>query len=267
MSIRLVAVDLDGTLLNSEKEITARTVNAIARARHVGVHLVMASARPPRSVQPLYDQLQLRTLQINHNGAMVWDPINRKALLHRPLTVATCRAVIDKARQKYPEILISLEVMDRHYTDYFDESYVTERGRHRQPDKVGSIDELLTEPVTKLLLLGPPAKILELRGLLSSHFGGQLSIARSEEYMLQVMHPTAGKSSALATVCKYYQLTRDEVMAIGDMPNDLGMIQWAGMGVAVHNAHPLVRQAADYITASNDDDGVAEALEMFVVGR
>jgi hypothetical protein len=107
---------------------------------------------------------------------------------------------------------------------------------------------------------------VELEGLLARHFAGLLLVLRIEEYMLQIMHPTAGKSSALAAVAELYKVPRAQVMAIGDAPNDLGMIQWAGLGIAVNNAHPLVRRAADYITASNDEEGAAEAMEMFVCG-
>jgi len=267
MPINLIAIDLDGTLLNSSKQITPRTLSAIRRTGGVGARIVIASARPPRSVQPLYDFCQLQTVQINYNGALVWDPVGRTVMLHRPMPIATVRAVIELARIGHPDTLASVEVLDKWYTDKFDASYVTETSKVFQPDKVAPFDELLTEPVTKLNLLGPPGAMIELEGLLASHFGGQLAMVRIEDYMLQIMHPTAGKSSALAAVAKRYHVPRDQVMAIGDAPNDLGMIQWAGLGVAVHNAHPLVLQAADYITASNDDDGVAEALEMFVCGR
>ncbi len=266
MPINLIALDLDGTLLNSDKQVTPRAVDAIRRAGRMGVRVVIASARPPRSVQPLYQQCGLRTVQINYNGAMIWDPIGRTVLLHRPMPVETVKAVIRLARSRHPGTLVSLEVLDRWYTDRFDASYVTETSKVFLPDKVGTIEDLLDQPVTKLMLLGPAAQIVELEGLLGSHFGGQVATVRTEDYMVQVMHPTAGKGSALALVARHYGVPQGEVMALGDAPNDLAMIQWAGLGVAVHNAHPLVRQAADYITASNDEDGVAEALEMFVVG-
>jgi len=182
------------------------------------------------------------------------------------MPIETVQAVIRLARERHPDTLVSLEVLDHWYTDRFDARYATETSKAFLPDKVASLDVLLDHPPTKLMLLGPAGHIIELEGLLGSHFGGQLATVRTEDYMLQVMHPTAGKSTALALVARHYGVSQGEVMAIGDAPNDLGMIQWAGLGVAVHNAHPLVRQAADYITASNDEDGVAEALEMFVVG-
>lgn len=266
MPVDLVAIDLDGTLLNSSKQVTSRTLNAIRRTSAMNVRVIIASARPPRSVQPLYDFCELRTVQINYNGAMIWDPCERKIILHRPMPQQTVRSIIDLARSRYGQTLASVEVADHWYTDRFDASYVTETSKVFLPDRVAPFDELLTEPVTKLMLLGPAEHMVELEGLLASHFGGQISMVRIEDYMIQIMHPTAGKSSALAAVARMYGVGRESVMAIGDAPNDLAMIQWAGLGVAVNNAHPLVRQAADYITASNDEDGVAEALEMFVCG-
>jgi Cof subfamily protein (haloacid dehalogenase superfamily) len=266
MPVNLVAIDLDGTLLNSDKQVTARTLTAIRRTGAMGVRVVIASARPPRSVQPLYDYCGLSTVQINYNGAMIWDPAARRIVLHRPMPQETVRAIIEVARQRYPDTLASVEVADHWFTDRFDASYVTETSKVFKPDRVAPFAELLTKPVTKLMLLGPGEHMVQIEGLLASHFSGQISMVRIEDYMIQIMHPTAGKSSALAAVARLYGIGRDSVMAIGDAPNDLGMIQWAGLGVAVHNAHPLVRQAADYITASNDEDGVAEALEMFVCG-
>jgi Cof subfamily protein (haloacid dehalogenase superfamily) len=267
MPINLVAIDLDGTLLTSDKQITPRAVAAIRRAAVLGVRVVIASARPPRSVQPLYDLCGLNTVQINYNGALVWDPIGRKIILHRPMVPETVHAVIELARSRHPQTLASIEILDKWYTDKFDPTYVTETAKVFQPDKVVPFDQSLTEPVTKLMLLGPAESIIELEGLLASHFSGQLLVLRIEDYMLQIMHPTAGKSSALAAVAELYNVPRSQVMAIGDAPNDLGMIQWAGLGVAVNNAHPLVRKAADYITASNDEEGAAEAMEMFVCGK
>lgn len=264
--VNMVAVDLDGTLLNSNKEVTPRTLVAIRRASAAGVKIVIASARPPRSVQPLYEFCGLTTVQINYNGALVWDPAARSVVLHRPMPPETVRAVVAAAREQYPGTLASLEVLDHWYTDRFDATYVTETSKVFAPDRVAPLAEFLGEPVTKLMLLGPADAVIELEAMLARQFAGQLSMVRIEDYMIQIMHPSAGKSTALATVADLYGVPRDGVMAIGDAPNDLGMIEWAGLGVAVHNAHPIVRQAADYITASNDEDGVAEALEMFVVG-
>ncbi|HUX16625.1 MAG TPA: HAD-IIB family hydrolase, partial [Phycisphaerae bacterium] len=152
MAIRLVALDLDGTLLDSNKRLTLRTQGAIERANRMGVRVVIASARPPRSVQPLYDRLGLRTVQIVYNGAMVWDPVRHKVLLHRPLATDAARQVIDAARGKFPDTLVSLEVLNRWYTDRFDEALAQDNGVTLRPDGIGPLEEILIEPVTKLML-------------------------------------------------------------------------------------------------------------------
>jgi Cof subfamily protein (haloacid dehalogenase superfamily) len=266
MPINLVALDLDGTLLDSNKRLTVRSYAAIERANRLDVKVVIASARPPRTVQPLYDQLGLRTVQINYNGALVWDPRHNMVLMHRPLTPEAARAVITAAREILPDVLVSVEMINRWCTDRYDPDKAAAQGWTFRPDCIAPLDQVLGEPVTKLMFLASPEQAVELEDKLNARFGQQLAIARVDEAIVQAMHPRAGKSAALAMVADLYDIDRDGVMAIGDALNDLGMIQWAGLGIAVHNAHPRVRQAADYITASNDEDGVAEALEMFVVG-
>ncbi|MCG3178805.1 MAG: 5-amino-6-(5-phospho-D-ribitylamino)uracil phosphatase YitU [Phycisphaerae bacterium] len=267
MPIELVAIDLDGTLLDSNKRLTVRSHGAIERANRLGVKVVIASARPPRTVQPLYDQLGLRTVQINYNGAMVWDPRHSMVLMHRPLTPEAARAVITAARECQPEVLVSIEMLNKWCTDRYDAAQAAAQGWTLKPDCIAPLDEILGQPVTKLMFLAPPEAAIALEERLNARFGQQLAVARVDEAIVQVMHPRAGKSAALSLVADLYDVDRDQVMAIGDALNDLGMIQWAGLGIAVHNAHPRVRQAADYITASNDEDGVAEAIEMFVIGN
>jgi hypothetical protein len=266
MAIELFAVDLDGTLLNSSKQLTLRSYEAIERARRLGIRVVISSARPPRTVQPLYDRLGLQTVQINYNGAMVWDPIKDELLLHRTISAATARTVIERAREHVPQTLVSIETLDRWCTDRYENGQADQYDQALRPDCIAPLDELLTEDITRLMLVAAHEQAIELEEQLNGQFGKQLSVARVDESLVQVMHPRAGKMSALSTVAEHYGRQRNSVMAIGDALNDLGMIQWAGLGVAVHNAHPRVRSMADFITASNDEDGVAEALEMFVIG-
>src|SRR6476469_243867 len=124
--IRLVAVDLDGTLLNDSKEVTQRTASALACLPAQGVRVVIASARPPRSVRALYRSLKLDTLQINYNGALIWDETNGRAFFHKPMDGELARAIIDRARERFDEVLVSCEILDRWCTDRDDHTYTTE---------------------------------------------------------------------------------------------------------------------------------------------
>ena len=157
--IQLVAADLDGTLLDERKVIAPATSAAIAAIRRRGIRFVIASARPPRSVRHIYQQLQLDTLQINYNGALVWDEINRTAVAHHPLEGELALQIIRLARAMDSRVLVTCEILDRWHTDRLDNTYTTETGRLFPPDVIAPVQSFCQQPVTKLLLLGPPVII------------------------------------------------------------------------------------------------------------
>jgi Cof subfamily protein (haloacid dehalogenase superfamily) len=260
--IRLVAIDLDGTLLNDAKRVTERTVDALRCASGAGVRVVIASARPPRSVRHVYRQLDLDTWQINYNGALVWDEANRRAVEHRPMAPGTVVELVRLARERHPEVLVSCEILDRWCTDRFDQTYTTETGRLFPPDLVAPVEQFCVEPVTKLMLLAAPATLDQLEPALRTA-ALPVGVIRSDPDLIQVMDNSADKGVALRTVAEHYGVTPDEVMAIGDALNDVPMLKAAGVAVAMDNAHPSVKAAADWVAPSNNDHGVHAALERF----
>jgi len=259
-NIRLVAVDLDGTLLNDSKTVSERTVRALAGLPERNVRVVIASARPPRRVRHIYKSLGLDTLQINYNGALIWDEPNLRAVYHRPLPGNFVRQMVDFARDLYEEVLVSCEVMDRWYTDRSDQSYTTETGRMFKPDVIAPVGEFCKLEITKLLFLTEPAIIARLEPALLERFGKQVVILQTDEHMLQIIHPKAGKAAALGRVAAHYNINLEDVMAIGDAPNDVGMLQLAGVAVAMDNAPARVKQVAHWVAPSNNDHGVHAAL-------
>ncbi|HYO08944.1 MAG TPA: Cof-type HAD-IIB family hydrolase [Tepidisphaeraceae bacterium] len=261
--IRLVAVDLDGTLLDDSKRVTDPTAGALACLPLRDVKLVIASARPPRSVRHIYQQLGLDTLQINYNGALIWDEPNRRPIFHRPIPGRLARGVIEHARDMFDEVIVTAEVMDRWFTDRTDQSFTTETGKLFGPDVVCPVAEMCQQPVTKLMLLGEPRIILRLEDVLATAFGDDVTILKTDRDLLQIMHPEVSKAVALAKVAKWYGVPMEQVMAIGDAPNDVGMLQAAGVSVAMDNAHPLVKDAADWVAPSNNDHGVRAALARY----
>jgi len=261
--IRLVAVDLDGTLLNDSKQVTEQTAEALSCLPGRDVKLVIASARPPHSVRHIYQQLRLDTFQINYNGALVWDEPNQKAMFHRPIAGTLARQIIDTARDMFEETIVTAELLDKWFTDRNDDSHTTETGKLFKPDVICTIPQLCAHPVTKLMLLGEPRLILRLEDTLASTFDGKVTILKTDKDLLQIMHPQVSKSIALTKVAKFYGVPMDQVMAIGDAPNDVGMLQTAGVSVAMDNAHPLVKDVADWIAPSNNDHGVHAALARY----
>jgi len=261
--IRLVAVDLDGTLLNDSKQISGRNLAALHRLPDREVKLVIASARPPRSVRQIYSRLKLDTLQINYNGALIWDEPNQKALLHSPLPGSLVAEMVDVARDWFDEVIVACECMDRWLTDRADDTHTTETGRMFKPDVIAPLDDFINNDATKLMFLAEPTVISRLEPILYKAYGQQVIILQTDDNLLQIMSPNAGKSVALQIVADHYGVPMQQVMAIGDAPNDVGMLQLAGVGVAMGNAKPVVKAVADWIAPSNNDHGVHAALARY----
>ena len=257
-TIKLVAIDLDGTLLDSNKKVSEQTVRGLQCLS--GARVVSASARPPRSVRHIYRQLGLDTWQINYNGALIWDEINQQPIFHRPMKAELAREMIDIARDMFDEVLIHAEIMDKWYTDRDDTSHTTETGKLFKPDGICSIDGFCAQPITKLMMLGEPPVLTRIEALLLEEFSDKVSILHTDRDLLQIMDKRVSKAVALHKVAAHYGIKQEEVMAVGDAPNDVGMLQYAGVAVAMDNAHDMVKKIADWIAPSNDDHGVHAAL-------
>jgi hypothetical protein len=258
--IRLVAIDLDGTLLDDTKQISLQTAKALACLPARDVKVVIASARPPRSVRHIYHALKLDTLQINYNGALIWDERAGLAVFHRPMNGKLVRALIDAARAQFDSVVVTCEILDRWYTDRFDQPYTTETGKLFKPDVVAALHEICAQPITKLVLLADPRAITQLETTLEKTHKGKAVIVRTDPQLIQIMDKRVSKAAALKMVAAHYDVPMQRVMAIGDAPNDVGMLQLAGVAVAMDNAYEIVKQTADWVAPSNNDHGVHAAL-------
>jgi len=262
-TIRLIAIDLDGTLLDGAKRVSDGTAEAIRGLAARGVKAVIASARPPRSVRPFHRLLGLDTWQINYNGALIWDEVGRRAVFHRPMAAELAREVAGRARAVHPGVLVSCEVLDRWYTDRFDPAFNTETGKIFPPDVIAPLETFLGQPITKLMLLGSPEAIDGLEALFAREFAGRAGMVRTDPDLLQVMDRRVSKAAALREVAAGYGIPLEEAMAIGDAPNDLEMLEESGIAVAMGNAPERVKAAADWTAPSNDEEGVLAALRRY----
>ena len=225
MGIRLIALDLDGTLLTRDKRISQATVAALSDAMRIAdVRIVLASARPPRTTLGFHRQLALDTPMICCNGAMVQMPATGKVIIHRPIPAKFAIQAVGLAREIYPKIIVSAEILDKWCTTRFNEAYLDSPDSTSRPDVVAPVETWLNRPVTKLLLVGTQARLAEIGVLLREQLSSQLVVAQTEEHLLQVIHKLASKAICLRSVATQLGIDAGEVMAIGDNANDAGML-------------------------------------------
>src|SRR5947207_7804705 len=262
-AIKLVAIDLDGTLLDKSKKVCERAAGALKCLPTQGMKVVIASARPPRSVRHIYQELGLDTWQINYNGALIWDEPTQKPVFHRPMNAKLVHMMIDRARDMFEEVLVSVEILDKWFTDRDEHTYTTETGKLFKPDVICPIEQICCQPITKLMLLGDPRIVSRLESLLLEEFGGKVTLLHTDNDLLQIMDNRVSKAVALQKIAAHYGVKPAEVMAISDAPNDVGMLQYAGVAIAMANAQDVVKEVADWIAPSNDEHGVHVALQKY----
>lgn len=265
MRFRLLALDLDGTLLGPDKGIAPRDAAAVRAARAAGLEVVLTTARPPRSTRPFAEALGLTGPHIHYNGALIFDHTTVQPLHHQALDAEFVHHLITTARAAHAPTIVTLEILDRWHTDRVDPTRKTGTALLFEPDVIGPLEASLVQPVTKLLLGAEPSAIPRIRAALAPWLPGRATLHISDDDLLQLIHPQASKSAALAWLCEQKGIPATHVLAIGDAPNDIDMLQWSGLGVAMGNAWPEVHAIADAVTAPNTAGGVGQAIERWVL--
>jgi Cof subfamily protein (haloacid dehalogenase superfamily) len=264
MTIKLVAVDLDDTLLDNDRRMSARTKSAIRKAVAQGVTVTMATGRMHCSALPYALELDLDVPLITYNGAMIKRSQSGELLFHRPVDSKVASELLSFFYQRGWYIQVYLD----------DVLYVKERDeRARYYETVANItsvpvgDKIYSlggEP-TKLLTIAEPNEIKGLYATVKEKFGDRLYVTISKANYLEFANSTVNKGVGVAYLAESLGINRQEVMAVGDSLNDLDMIQYAGWGVAVGNARDEVKSIAQAVTSANHADGVAEAIEKYVL--
>jgi Cof subfamily protein (haloacid dehalogenase superfamily) len=255
---RLVASDLDGTLVRSDGTVSDRTKSAVRQVQAAGAVFVMVTARPPRWVDGLADLVGDHGVAIVANGAILYDVAGRKALRTRMIEPAVALEVALAIRSEIPDVQFAIERENR----YGQEPQYLNRWPKPDDSLVAEVAELLNEPAAKLLVRHPDwhsdvllTRITALVGdrVAASHSGG--------ERLVEISATGVSKAATLADFAASQGLSADDAIAFGDSLNDLPMLAWAGTSYGVANAHAQVLEVVDVVCGSNDDDGVAEVLE------
>lgn len=270
MDYQVLVLDLDGTLTNSKKEITPATLEALIDIQKVGKKVVLASGRPTRGVVPLARQLHLSdygSYILSFNGARITDCRSGEVMYNRCLPKDALPDVFRLASAfardgadilTYTEDHIISGIHPNRYTQL--ESRINHMPVLERSDFLSAIPP----QANKLLATGEPEVISRMKDAMAQHFRSYLSIYCSDPFFLEIMPRGVDKAHALVKLLGSIGLSTEQMICCGDGYNDITMIETAGLGVAMANAQPPVLDSADYITKSNDEDGVLHVINTFM---
>src|ERR1700727_2100659 len=240
----LIACDVDGTLLGEDEKVTARTRDAVRAAIDAGVLSILPAARPPRWIPPVVDGLGFAPIAVCANGGVIYDPETDRVLSARTLSVDALCELADSA----PPQCVSPPGYEHAWLN---------------PDNTEvSLDDLLSAPAVKLLVRKAGARSADMAATLAKHVGIEGDITYSTNNgLVEIVPVGVDKANGIAEIAGPLGIPESDWVAFGDMPNDVPMLLRAGLGVAMGNAHPDALAAADEVTTTNADDGVARVLE------
>ena len=273
--IKLISLDLDGTLLNSRKSISKRNVEALKACSHRGIEIVPTTGRTVDGIPSLIRELPGVHYAITTNGAVVADLRNDKILDKRTLDwekAVELLEFVDTYPIMYDPYINGRGISESKFFDHMDQYGIPEEIQKLvfvTRDVVPNIIEYVKKkrcPIEKInLFFKEPALRSQMREDLGKFSG--ILITSSMPFNLEINHPDATKGKGILRLASILGLEKSQTMAFGDGENDLSMIQEAEIGVAMGNGIQSLKDAADYVTQSNDEDGVAAAIEHFILGQ
>lgn len=264
----MIVLDLDGTLTNNKKVITPRTKQALMQAQEAGVHVVLASGRPTYGIIPLAKELELKEnggFILAFNGGKIIDCANNKVIFEQKLDEQLVPLLYEEAVKAGMEILtyqgegIAATNKDDKYVQ--EEAFINKMPVMQYDDFLGQ----LVYPINKCLIVGDPFPLHELELRLAKELEGKMEVYRSADFFLECVPFGIDKARSLDRLIASLGIRREEIIACGDGYNDLSMIRFAGLGVAMANAAEDIRSEADFVTLSNEEDGVAHVVEHFIL--
>lgn len=269
MQIKLIAIDIDGTLLNNQRQLTPEVYKALKAAEANGVKIVLCTGRPLIGVQDLLTELDLfseNDYAISYNGSLVQNTKTGKVITKFGLTHDDYLEVEMWARKLGVHFHATTE--EAMYTANRDISRYSVLESHLvgMPLKYRTQEEMTADlNIIKMMMIDDPNILDDIIPKLPPFLKERYNVVKSAPYFLEILNKKAHKGAAVKKLAEHLNISQTEVMAIGDNENDLTMIEYAGLGVAVENAIDAVKRKADVITASNEEDGVAKAIYEYVL--
>ncbi|HEU0190684.1 MAG TPA: HAD family hydrolase [Mycobacterium sp.] len=262
----LIATDVDGTLLDGNDNVTARTRAAVHAAVAAGARFILATGRPPRWIRPIVDELGFAPMAVCANGAVIYDPETDQVFSAHTLPADLLAELTEVIERVIPGAGLAVERIGERAHDAATPQFVSLPGYEHawlSPDNTEvSMDDLLSAPAIKLLVRKVGAASADLAKELTAQIGAAAEVTFSTDNgLVEIVPAGIDKAAGVEQVIRPLGISYDEVVAFGDMPNDLSMLLRAGHGVAMGNAHPDVLAVATEVTAPNTDDGLARVLE------
>lgn len=250
---------MDGTLLRSDGSVSTRTHDALARLTDAGIHLVLVTGRPARRVRDLAHALGVRGSVICGNGAVLYDLAEDRIVEQTRMSAELARELIQTLRAQIPEICFAVEsgLAITREAAYYRLRHGADAALQQTADAL----ELAAEGAIKLIAIHPDMPVDALLARVREIVRDRASVTHAGSPFLEIAAAGVTKAWALAAFCERLGIAAGEVLAFGDMPNDVPMLEWAGRAIAVANAHPTVLAVADEVAPSNEHDGVATVIE------
>ncbi|WP_455716258.1 Cof-type HAD-IIB family hydrolase [Anaerosporobacter sp.] len=265
---KAIALDIDGTLTNAKKEVTQRTKQAVSRAMREEKVVIVASGRPTAGIRGISKTLKLEEKGgyiLAFNGAKIIS-CKTGEVIYQNVLPQDMIPVLYKEAVEHNVSIITYEgddvICGCNHDKYVD---IEAKINNIKVNDVDNFDQYVTFDVNKCLMTGEPEKLAVLEKEMQQKYGDRLSIYRSEPFFLEIMPMNVDKANSLGHLLEHLGLQREELIAIGDGYNDLTMIKYAGLGVAMSNAQEVVKKHADKITKSNEEDGVAHIIEEYLI--
>ncbi|MDD6036474.1 MAG: Cof-type HAD-IIB family hydrolase [Lachnospiraceae bacterium] len=271
MRHKILVLDIDGTLTNSNKEVTPATKNALYAMQAAGNTLVIASGRPTAGIEPIAEECRLGQYGgyvISYNGARIVRYSTGEIIYNHTLPQQFIPQIYEIAKEKGVG-MITYDPQDNVITGTRVDKYMELEARinRREIFQTENFIDAIRFPVNKCLISGEPEVLAPLTEELKKRYYGVLNIYRSEPFFLEIMPPLVDKAHALERLLPSLGLTSEECICCGDGYNDITMLQYAGIGVAMENAQREVKEAADVITISNDEDGLVPVIVTYFLNE
>ena len=262
---RLMAVDIDGTLLNNEGHITEATRNAIRQGVEHGLIFTIATGRPIQGVEHFNEMLGLDLPYITYNGSMVVMGKSKEILYEQKMDPEDAKTIYMLGLEYGATVIVWAH--NRLYVNILNEDALLYSKAARQAALLMEEPEIVLESgVSKILWIDAIPKIDQAQKEVGKRLSGNVNYHTSNPIYLEFVDKKASKAIAMEKLGEYYGIHREEMIAVGDGLNDLSMIEYAGLGVAMANAADEIKNKADYVTCSNEEDGVAHVIRKFVLG-